>query len=272
MEEKQIQIRNKLAVVMFSVLTLGAGFIGRGIDTVLTEQPEGQSLGMLIWLVLPMIVSIIIRVTNKGDFEPIGFKPNFLKNKSVYATAFFIFPLITALSIGFAFLFGCITVNDYDKTVIGAVVVSAIIKNLIEEITWRGNMVPFFEKTARNDFLIYIVTGLIWGCWHIPYYLYFLGIDDSLKYKDIVSGIIYMLLWTPLFVEVRRATKSFWPAYLLHLTEECVPMLLFVTIGVYKLNGAYDVIMNPINGIISNVLICSCGLYIRFKRKINACA
>lgn len=258
--------REVTVVFLFAIFTLGAGFIGNAVDAVLTQQPQGQSLGMLIWLVLPLMLSIIIRLSNKGFFEPIGFKPHFLKNKSVYAVALLVFPFITALSIGIAFLFGCITVNNYDRSLIGAVIVGAVVKNLIEEITWRGNMVPFFEKTGWNDLSIYLVTGLIWGCWHIPYYLFFLNIDNSAKLGLIFAGIFYMLFWTPLLVEVRRITGSFWPAYLLHLTEECVPMLLFVTVGVYRLHGFYDVIMNPITGIIPVALILICGLYLRKYR------
>ena len=261
MGEKQIQKRDKIVVILFAAFTLGAGFIGKAIDTLLTDKPEGQSLGMLIWLVLPLIVSIIIRLSDKGHFESVGFKPSFLKNRSVYAIALFIFPIITVLSIGIAFLFGSITINNCDKTLMGGVIIGAIFKNLVEEITWRGNMVPFFEKMEWNDYLFYLVTGLIWGCWHIPYYLFYAGIEDGLKLKTIISGIVIMILWTPLFVEVRRITKSFWPAYLLHLTEECVPMLLFVAVGVFKINGFYDVVMNPINGIIPTILICACGVY-----------
>ena len=263
--------REKLSIIIFSAFTLGAGFIGKAVDTVLTDQPEGQSLGMLIWLVLPLVVSIIIRLANKGHYEPVGFRPNFgsnraISNQVIYAIAVLIFPLITAISIAVAYLFGTITFNGYDKTLIGAVIAGAVLKNLIEEITWRGNMVPFFEKTGLNDFLFYLVTGLIWGCWHIPYYLFFLGAPDSQKTKLIVAGIIYMLLWTPLFTEVRRITKSFWPAYLLHLTEECVPMLLLVTVGVFTLEGTYDIFMNPINGIIPAVIILATGLLLRKHR------
>ena len=50
------------------------------------------------------------------------------------------------------------------------------------------------------------------------------------------------------------------------LTEECVPMLLFVTVGVFTLGGTYDIVMNPVNGIIPVAIILVCGLLLRKYR------
>lgn len=258
--------RDKLVIVVFSVFTLAAGFIGRAVDMVLTEQPEGQSLGMLIWLILPLLISVIIRLTNKGYFEPVGFKMNFGRNAKIYAISLLIFPLISIVCTRTAYQFNQTIVGGFDRSLVGVVVAGAVLKNLVEEITWRGNMVPFFEKTEWNDYLIYLSTGLIWGCWHIPYYLYFVGLDGDMKLKTILSGIVIMLMWTPLFVEVRRATRSFIPAYLLHMTEELSYSLIFVPAGKFKLNKTYDIFMNPVSGIIPLAFILVLGLILRNRR------
>lgn len=265
-EKWVMEKRDKLVPVVFAGFTVAAGFIGKAVDMVLNGQTEGQSLGMLIWLLLPLFVSIIIRVTNKGYYEPVGFKPDFAKNIKIYGIALFFYPLITLVSTRTAYHFKLLTVGELDKTIIGAVLVSAFIKNIVEEVTWRGNMIPFFEKTGWNDYLIYLSTGLIWSCWHIPYYLFYIGIDDSLKLKTILSGIVVMVLWTPLYVEVRRAAKSFIPAYLLHVTEELIASLIFAPIGAYELEKTYNLFMNPVNGIIPVVFIFVLGMKLRERR------
>ncbi|TFH05566.1 MAG: CPBP family intramembrane metalloprotease, partial [Methanosarcina sp.] len=52
-------IRN---VVVFIVVVILSGWIGVLVDSVLTEQPKGESLGMGIWLVLPMLTAIAITI------------------------------------------------------------------------------------------------------------------------------------------------------------------------------------------------------------------
>ena len=68
----------KRNIIIFSVVALASGWIGVFVDNILTEQPNGNSLGMLIWLVLPFLVSVILRITSH-DRRDIGVKPNFMK-------------------------------------------------------------------------------------------------------------------------------------------------------------------------------------------------
>ena len=76
-------IRN---IVVFIVLVILSGWIGVLVDSVLTEQPKGDSLGMGIWLVLPMLTAIAITIFSKGSWNDIGFKPNFKGNIKWYFT------------------------------------------------------------------------------------------------------------------------------------------------------------------------------------------
>lgn len=47
-------------VAVFIVAVISCGSIGVLVDSLLTEQPEGETLGMGIWLVLPLLTVIII--------------------------------------------------------------------------------------------------------------------------------------------------------------------------------------------------------------------
>lgn len=70
----------KRNIFIFSIVTLTSGWIGVFIDNIFTEQPEGNSLGMLIWLVLPFLTSIILRITSH-DRKDTGVKPNLVLSK-----------------------------------------------------------------------------------------------------------------------------------------------------------------------------------------------
>ncbi len=50
-------IRN---IILFTIVVILSGWIGILIDKVIPEQPDGDSLGMGIWLVLPLLASILL--------------------------------------------------------------------------------------------------------------------------------------------------------------------------------------------------------------------
>ena len=64
MNEKMSK-RDKITLAIFVFITITAGFFGYLLDQVLTEQPEGNSLGMGLWLVLPFLTGIVLRIINK---------------------------------------------------------------------------------------------------------------------------------------------------------------------------------------------------------------
>lgn len=78
-------------VVVFIIAVILSGRIGVLVDSVLSEQPEGDSLRMGIWLVLPMLTAIAITIFSKGNWNNIGFKLNFKGNMKWYLIAALIF-------------------------------------------------------------------------------------------------------------------------------------------------------------------------------------
>ena len=56
--------------------------------------------------------------------------------------------------------------------------VATVLKNVAEEGAWRGYLTPALIGRRLPDPWIWLVVGMIWGLWHIPYYLWFL--DESL--------------------------------------------------------------------------------------------
>ena len=79
----------------------------------------------------------------------------------------------------------------------------------------------------------------------------------------VVVGIVLMIFWSPLFVELRRLTRSVWPCVILHSMEDAVPTMLFVTANVLQIKETYSVMLDPISGILPTVLVLFAGLGLR---------
>ena len=60
MQEKMSK-RDIITLAVFVFVTITAGGLGYLLDQVLTEQPEGNSLGMGLWLVFPLLTGIVLR-------------------------------------------------------------------------------------------------------------------------------------------------------------------------------------------------------------------
>lgn len=264
--------KEKLCIVIFTMVTLLAGPFGLLVDSILTDQPEGDSLGMGLWLILPLLTGLILRAFTK-QWSTFGIKPHFKGNTRWYLIAIFLFPIITliCITIGLALHGIKFHFNDLDAIpglLIGGLI-GSFVKNIFEEFSWRGNLVPFLEKAKLNDFVLYLVSGTIWGLWHVAYYLVFL--PDSYFVQTsrpamVVYGIIFLICWSPLFVELYRLTTSVWPCVLLHTMEDAVPTLLFVTGALISLDEKYSTALDPITGIVPTALILATGLLLRKHR------
>ena len=271
MKEK-MRKRDKITLAIFVFITITAGLFGYLLDQVLTDQPEGDSLGMGLWLVLPLLTGVVLRIINK-DMTQMGIHPHFKHNLKWYAVAVLVFPCVTLISILVAKITGGLIVGESAP---GALIVllvtsffTACIKNIFEEFAWRGCLVPYLEKTGMNDWCLYFSSGLIWGMWHITYYLFFLPDEyftDISRPMMVLVGIVLMIFWSPMFVELRRLTKSVWPCVILHSMEDAVPTMLFVTASVLQIKETHSVMLDPIQGILPTAFIFFAGLVLRTCR------
>ena len=268
MNEKMSK-RDKITLAIFIFITITAGFFGYLLDQVLTDQPEGKSLGMGIWLVLPFLTGTVLRIINK-DMKQMGVRPYFKHNLKWYAVAVLAFPGIMMIIIIVAEIAGSLIVGEIELKALFVLMVTTFlancIKNIFEEFAWRGCLVPYLEKAGMNDWFLYFSSGLIWGMWHISYYMFFLPDEyftEISRPMMVVVGIVLMIFWSPLFVELRRLTKSVWPCVILHSMEDAVPNMLFVTANVLQIKEEYSVMLDPISGILPTMLVFLMGLGLR---------
>lgn len=264
--------RDKINLTLFVFVTITAGIFGYLLDQILTEQPEGNSLGMGLWLVLPFLTGIVLQIINK-DLKQIGAKPNFKNNLKWYAVSVLVFPCVMLVCIIAAKLMGGLIVGEIELSELFVLMLTTFfancIKNIFEEFAWRGCLVPYLEKTGMNDWFLYASSGLVWGMWHITYYMFFLPDEyftEISRPMMVVVGIFMMIFWSPLFVELRRLTKSVWPCVLLHSMEDAVPTMLFVTANVFRIKEIYADMLDPIRGIVPTAIVFIIGLGLRSYR------
>jgi membrane protease YdiL (CAAX protease family) len=264
--------KRRYNLLIFIIVVLISGWLGVLLDSILTEQPEGNSLGMGLWLLLPLLTAILLRIIC-SDWKDIGIKPNFKGNIKWYLVSLVIYPLITIIIVGFALLLGCTDLSNgemYTFFSLAAVSVAGnFIKNIFEEFAWRGYLTPKLIELKINDWLIYLISGLVWALWHAAYYMVFLPNDyfESIsRMSMLLTGCVLMVCWTVMYVEIYRLTKSVWPCVLMHAVEDAFPTVLVTTSGIITFTKNGDFWLNPISGVIATVLFLGIGLLLRSFR------
>lgn len=264
--------KNKYKLILFIVVTLTSGWVGVLLDSILTEQPEGNSLGMGLWLILPFLTGIILRAVHH-DWKDIGVKLRLRGNIKWYLSAIAIYPLVTAIMLGTAKIFNCLEISEIPLRsfllLVVASVAGGLIKNIFEEFAWRSYLTTKLIELKMNDWLIYGISGLVWSLWHAAYYLVFLPdiyFESTSRVDTLLMGCVLMTCWAVMYAEIYRITKSVWPCVLMHTVEDAVPNVLVMTGGFVSLTKAGVILLNPITGIFSTVLFLGIGLLLRAFR------
>jgi hypothetical protein len=261
---------------IFIFMVLISGWIGVLLDSVLVSQPEGDSLGMGIWLVLPLLTALLIILFSKASRRDLGLKPNFKGNIKWYLAAVLIFPVVTALVLLIGAATGWIDLSAfYLKSFILACCSTLLINFIIdifEETAWRGYLTSQLVKLNLSDLKLYLVVACVWGLWHLPYYLVFLP-EADIRAVMPVSRAVYVLVafttflsWTIMFTELFLVTKSVWPCVILHTVEDSLINLLVIS-GYISIAAGKEILISPINGVVTSILYVAVGLGIRAYRR-----
>jgi len=264
-------------VILFTLVVLASGWIGQAINHYTQQAPE-ESLGMLVWLVSPLLAMILLRSFAGDGWKDIGLKPMLKGNLIWYLFSLLLFPFITMICALLGSALGWIEMSQFNYSTFFVAFTAALlpnfIKNIPEEFVWRGYLTPKLILLKANDWQLYLLVGIIWGVWHIPYYLYFLDsetIRDFTSMKPVVFiplTIITMIAWSVVFVELFLITKSIWPPVLMHMVEDAFvnPMILDST---FQINPATELLIHPVLGFLSIALYIAAGLQLReFRKKV----
>ena len=274
-QDHKTTVRN---LAIFIVLILASGWMGHGLD-VLMGNADSESLGMLLWILMPLGVSLLLRTFAGDGWKDFGIKPNFKKNWGWYIVAILVYPLLTILVLLIGGGLGLISFPNLSPATLGLLLQTVaigllpqFIKNIFEEAPWRGYLAPKVYSLPLNDFVAHSIVGFVWGAWHIPYYLFFLdrAILSNFTTLDLAIyiplSIFVMMSWAIVYGEIRLLTNSFWPAVLMHMIEDAFLMQLFMGKHIQILPGA-DWLISPMNGLLMSFLFIALGVGLRQWRK-----
>ena len=273
-QSNRTTVRN---LAIFIIVVLASGWVGRGLD-VLMGNPTSESLGMLLWLITPLGASLLLRAFAGDGWKDFGIKPNFKGNAAWYVVTLLVFPALTALVLIIGSGLGLITFPNFSLTALGLILqafalglLPQFIKNIFEEGAWRGYLVPKIFSLRPNDFIGHLIVGLVWGAWHIPYYLFFLdrAVLQNFTTLDVAAfiplSIVVMVSWAMVYGEIRLLTNSIWPAVLMHMVEDAYLILLFTAHYIQIVPGT-DWLVSPMNGLISIFFFIAIGVGLRTLR------
>jgi len=267
--------RNIRNIIIFAFVAFTCGWLGVLVDKFVEQQPEGNTLGMGIWLVFPLLTVILLRLFANDGWKDLGFRPNFRGNTKWYVIAFLIYPLVTAVVLALGKITGWIDFANFrtEAFFIGFVValLPNFVKNIFEEFVWRGYLTTKLLNEKIKDIWLYLIVGGIWGIWHLPYYLCFLPQADMYQVLPVgrlaftLNAILGMICWTVMFVEIFRLTKSIWSVVLLHMVEDSLINHLVID-GHIAIATGKEFLISPIGGIITMSLYLCVGLLLRRSR------
>lgn len=266
--KRKITVRN---LTIFTIVVLLSGWIGHALNVLMDTSSE-ESLGMLLWLVAPLLATLCLRAFAGDGWYDTGIKPLFRGNVKWYVVSLLIFPVLTLAIISIGNVFGWITLSGFNVSqflqIFALALIPNFLKNIPEEFVWRGYLTPKLASLKINDFSIYLIVGLIWGVWHIPYYLYFLDSEiikgfTSLSLEVFIPlCIVTTIAWAIVFVEIWFLTRSVWPVVLMHMVEDAFVNTLVLDSS-FQISGGRELLIHPVIGIISILLYVVVGLSLR---------
>ena len=192
----------------------------------------------------------------------------------MYLVSFLIYPVVATLIILTGLLFNGISLGKMNSavllTTLGSQIIIQFIKNFFEESLWRAYLTNQLLKLKLKDCTLYIVSGIIWWMWHLPYVLYFLTQKEINDYMGFpisrsfffVWGFLVCLSWIVMYVEMFRITKSVWPAVIMHTMEDAYinPLLLS---GAVVIHAQTALVFSLSAGVLSMFMYLGIGFWLR---------
>lgn len=186
---------------------------------------DGGANGALQWVALmaalmsvPTIASVVARLDLREGFADVSFRLGGRRGRVAILLAL-VFPAALGVVVyGPAWATGLVGFALLSPTnVVAAVIILLALNGVLaagEEIGWRGYMLG--RLIAAGVPRPILVSGLIWGAWHLPLILW-AGFASGPS--PVLSAAIFMVMATGLgaiIAQFRLASGSIWPAVALH--------------------------------------------------------
>jgi membrane protease YdiL (CAAX protease family) len=282
LDSKKRTVRN---LVIFVIGIIALPWLGYGLDVSRGADPHDQnnSLGWLLFILTPLLVSLLLRAFAGDGWKDAGFKPAFKGNGKWYLFALLFHPVSILLILLLGFVFGATSVPEISTAkfaLIGQALlvmfIPSFIKNIFEEFAWRGYLAPKVQSIVKNPLIGHVLVGLIWLTWHLPYYLVLLAPAilqnaTSLNFGLFMfMGLLGIIPTAIVYGELRALTNSVWPAVLIHVTANIFFDALVLNKFFNFPSVAAELVFSPaLFGIVVIVLNLVVGLWL-YRARLQA--
>ena len=265
-------------VILFSFVAVVCGWMGVGVDKVLGQPSNLESLGALIFISSPILCMVLLRLFGGDGWKDLPLKPNFRRNARWYLFAIVVYPVVIGITLFVGKLFGWVDVSKFSIAAYFPVFIAAFLpqclKNIFEESVWRGYLTVKVEQLTQNEWLVYLVVALVWQVWHLPYYLILL--DDAYlasffpfgNVLFVVISFVVIGVWTIMYTEIFFLSRSLLLVVLMHAMEDALNPLISDGFAVVSPDKA--LLVSPSFGLIPLLLYLVIGLWLRRIRKSSA--
>jgi membrane protease YdiL (CAAX protease family) len=271
-QDKKRTVRN---LIIFTVLVLGSAALAGVIERLSVPpgaDPGTPGLGQLLWIIAPLAIMLLLRIFGGDGWGDFGLRPNFKGNGFWWLVNVLVFPVVITLTVLIGVLFGGLELDaNMSSAFVAALLaglISAMIKNLFEEFAWRGYLAPKVYSLKQNIWLSHAIVGLVWGAWHIPFVLVlwpYLTLDMLWYFVPLL--LVGTISQSVVYGEIRLATSSVWPAWLMHTIGNAFGSALLLS-GFIQLAPGQELLFTPgAEGVLSIVLMFAIGYWLHLRRK-----
>jgi len=265
----------KRNLIVFIVLVLGLAVLAGVIEplTVPAEaEPGTTGLGQLLWLIAPLLVTLLLRTFGGDGWSDFGLRPNFRRNGFWWLVSILVFPVVIAISVLIGALFGGLELDGDTLpvflTALLTGLISALIKNIFEEFAWRGYLAPKVYSLKLNIWLSHAIVGLVWGVWHIPFvYVFWPYLTANMLWYFVPLLLVGTISQSVVYGEIRLVTSSVLPAWIMHAIGNAIGNALLLT-SFIQLNPGRELWFSPgAESVVSIILMFAIGFWLHYRRK-----
>lgn len=203
--------------ILFSIAVIALGYIGLLIDHLTSAATPGTP-GMLLWILAPMIASFVLRFVDGEGWSDLGWQPGFERNGRTLLISVVFYPVVILPVLALGRITGLAACPPELPTpglvlhAFGVLLIPQIVQNVFEESGFRGYLSPKLLKTDLHPLVAHLLTGLVWGLWHLPYLKFIVPYKSEPMISFAPRFIVGTMAASIVFGELRRRSNSVWPA------------------------------------------------------------
>jgi len=259
-------------LVIFTILVLASGWLGRWVDALMGSASSEEGIGMLLWIIAPLGVSLLLRAFAGDGWKDLRIRPAIKGNGLWYAVSILVYPACATLILVIGLASGAVSFPGFSLVLFGQafamVLVQQAIKNIFEEFAFRGYLAPKMYRLGLNVFVAHVVVGLIWGAWHLPYLQAITPYTTENLATLVPRFLAGAIAASIVYGEIRILTDSVWPAWLMHTVGAT---FIGALNGLFTISSGMEFLVAPVfEGGLMIVLFTLTGVGIYLLRRKRA--